>query len=113
MDNKEESPVRGLKRILTKPKKNSRDDTSSSLDLNSPSRGSSESVASRLIPGHSKRQEKRRRKSQIKGNGSVEGLASNGVHTPKSANSLGISPSASTLNDEGSSLLTSDSDEEM
>ena len=121
MDVKDESPARGLKNILKK-KRGSRDDAAPTLDSQSPTRDSVESLGkvaeeadtsgdskiSKLIPGHAKRREKRRQKSQAN-TGSVENLQD----TPKSSNSLGLSPSASTLNDERSSLLTSDSDGEV
>ena len=121
MDVKDESPARGLKNILKK-KRGSRDDAAPTLDSQSPTRDSVESLGkvaeeadtsgdskiSKLIPGHAKRREKRRQKSQVN-TGSVENLQG----TPVSSNSLGLSPSASTLNDEHSSLLTSDSDGEV
>ena len=113
METKDESPVRNLKNILSKKKKPARKDTASTLGSNSPARESTDSVTDKLLPVLSKRKEKKRRKSQSKQDDSTDNLPANGAQTSKSTESLGVSPSASTLNDERSSLLTSDSDPEM
>lgn len=130
MDTKDESPVRGLKNILKK-KRAGRDDGTSTLGSDSPTR-STESIVgktrfrteptdnsdiedskiSKLIPGLGKLKDKKRRKSQPKAEGSIEELRGRS-DTPKTPYSgLVVSPSASTLNDERSSLLTSDSEDE-
>ena len=105
MDGKDEPSGRGLKNILSKKKRGSRDDANSVFDSNSPTRDS------KLSLGLGKLKEKNRRKSQVKPGESLEDLRDRSG-TPKSLNSLGVSPSASTLSDERSSLLTSDSDGE-
>lgn len=132
MNVKDESPARGLKNILSKKKQSSREDAISILDSNSPSRESTDSAIakarsrndstdngdlndgriSKFIPGIGRRKEKRRRKSQLREGDSVEDFRDRDG-APKSSNSLGVSPSASTLNEEHSSLLTSDSDEDL
>ena len=132
MEAKDDSPARGLKSILTKKKRGSRDEAVSVFDRNSPLRQSTESVLSKFgarsdsldddNPGDSKiskfksalgkRREKRRRKSRPQTEESTEDLGGgNGI--PKSSDSLGLSRSASTLNDEHNSLLTSESEDDM
>ena len=134
MEAKDDSPARSLKSLLSKKKRGSRDDAVSAFDTNihSPLRQSTESVVgkvgnrgdgldddglgdskiSKFIPALGKRREKKRRKSRPQIGESAEDLGgTNGIL--KSSDSLGLSRSASTLNDERSSLLTSDSEDEV
>jgi hypothetical protein len=133
MDPKDESSARGFKHVLTM-KRGSRDDNSSiASDTKSPIRNSTDSVGSKiisritnnddeelsdgkkpkkLIPGLAKLKDRKRRKSQAKAKESLEELRGrNGI--PKTPSSLNLSPSSTTLNDEHSSLLTSDSEEDL
>ena len=131
MDNKEASPARGLKNILSKTKRNKDGSDASGLDPGSLVRNSSDTVLgkikaristvdeeegsdnriSKLVPALGKRRDKRRRKALKSTEESTDeprGRSGKG----STSNSLGTSDSLGTLTDERSSLLTSDSEEE-
>lgn len=131
MDGHDGSPARGLKSVLS-IKRGSKDDSASfTNEQKTPLRESADATfgkfksfissaddgelsdgkrPSKLLPGLAKLKDRKRRKSQAKAE-SVEDLRErNG--TPKTPNSLGLSPSCSTLDDEQNSLVTSDSEEE-
>ena len=132
METGEVSPARGIKGILTKPK-SSRETSTAPAPENSPRRDSEDSLItkiksrigsvdedeasegkiSKLLPGHNKRKEKRRRKAQdIAAADSTEDLRGRSTRKNPPSN-LSASESLSTPNDEHSSLMTSESEEEQ
>ena len=131
MDVSDGSPARGLRSVLSIKRGSKDDSTPFTNEQRTPVRDSADAAigklksfiggtddgelsdgrrSSSLIPGLAKLKDRKRRKSQIKAESNEDLRGRNGI--PKTPNSLGLSPSCSTLNDEQNSLMTSDSEEE-